>query len=131
MLHAVSQNVHTSSFYCVVHACTTPWKMHIKIYIIAHQLKYTHIYIYNWGFGLKDITTPLPLFMHYPQCIMYPCTTKFSKSSKRCGYSTLIASSCSQVASSGPYQVHWTFTSPMARSWSCLIFRSIMHTECT
>ena len=66
--------------------------------------------------------------MHCPQCSIY---TYIIKTSKICGYFACIASSCSQVASSGPYQVHWTFSIPMAHFLRCLIFRYNMQTGCT
>jgi hypothetical protein len=95
----------------------------------THQLKYIFIYI-TIGFGLGILQSP-PLIYALSSVHHVPYTTKFQKSSKRCGYSSHIASSCSQVASSGPYQVHWTFTIPMARFHSCLIFWSKMRTRYT
>jgi hypothetical protein len=94
----------------------------------THHLKYTYI-TFTIGFGRGILQSPTLIYalslVHH--ILIY---NKISKSSKRCGYSVRIASSCSQVASSGLYQVHWTFTIPMVRFWSFLIFLSKMHTGC-
>jgi hypothetical protein len=64
----------------------------------------TSLYVHlQLGVHPRGITFPSPLFMHYPQCIIYTCTRKIlQKYLKICGYSSRMASSCSQVASSGP-----------------------------
>jgi hypothetical protein len=91
----------------------------------------TFVFKFTIGFSLGILQSP-PLIYALPSVHYVHIYNKiFQKSSKRCGYSSRIASSCSQVVSLGPYQVHWTFTSHMDRLWSCLIFWSRMHTRCT
>jgi hypothetical protein len=68
----------------------------------AHQLKYTYI-TFTIGFDRGILQSPaliyaLSLVHHVP---IY--NKNFQNSSKRCRYSSHIASLCSQVASSGPY----------------------------
>jgi hypothetical protein len=87
-------------------------------------------YIYNWV-RPSGITIPSPYLCSIISALCTHMPQNFQKSSKRCGYFSRIASSCSQVASSGLYQVHWTFTIPMDRFRSCLIFQSRMRTGCT
>jgi hypothetical protein len=83
------------------------------------------------GLGLGVLQSPPLIFALSSVQLIYKTTARFPKSSKRCGYSARIASSCFHVASSGPYQVHWTFTSPIAQFRSYLLFQSSICTECT
>jgi hypothetical protein len=67
-------------------------------------------YMYNYkGFGLGTLHSPPSYLCTVINAFYTHVHTKFQKSSKRWEYSTCIGSSHSQVASSGPYQVHWTF----------------------
>jgi hypothetical protein len=85
--------------------------LHLQLVPMTH-----HLYVQlQMGFGLGTLHSPPPYLCIVLSALYTHVHTKFQKSSKRCGYSTHIASSCSQVASLGPYQVHWTFTSSMAR----------------
>jgi hypothetical protein len=80
-----------------------------KCYQIAHHLKYFFIYIYNWVHP-RDIKIPSPYLCTFLSASCTHIQQNFQKSSKRCGYSSCIASSCSQVASSrtilGPFDLY-------------------------
>jgi hypothetical protein len=131
LLCVVSWNVHTSSFYCTVHVCTIPWKVHTKNDIKQLTILSTFSFTFTIGFGLGVLQSPPLIYalssLHY----VHIYNQNFKKSSKICGHYACIESSCSQVASSRPYQVHWTFTSLMDRFQSCLIIRFRIHTERT
>ena len=63
------------------------------------------IHYLKWGFKTWGVTSPPPYF----GTILNAYTNRNQNSkiySKSCKYSSLMASSCSQVASSGPQQVH-------------------------
>jgi hypothetical protein len=83
------------------------------------------------GFRLWTLHSPPPYLCIVLSALYTHVHTKFQKYSKICRYSTCIASSRSQVASLGLYQVHWNFTSSMDQFRSCLIFRSNMKTNRT
>jgi hypothetical protein len=98
---------------------------------LAHQpIKHNHNSFQNLvysGLALGTLQFPSPYFCTVLSAI-YIVSASLSKFSKRCGYSARITSSCSHVVSSRPYQVHWTFTSSIARFQGCLLFLSNMHT---
>jgi hypothetical protein len=127
--------VNTSSCTTLMHATPKPGVNGSPTYMYITFTLGTNdspAYMYNYkGLWIRDITIPSPLFMHCPQCIIYTCTYKISNIIKNmrilCSHSILAL----QVASSGPYQVHWTFTNSMTRFQSCLIFRSNMKTDRT
>jgi hypothetical protein len=74
--------VHTTSFYCAVHACTMPWKVHYKM--MSKQITSLSTLILHLQLGsVEGYYNPLPLFMHCPQCIIHPYTIEFSKIFKK------------------------------------------------
>jgi hypothetical protein len=75
-------NVHTTSFYCIVHVRTMPWKVHYKM--MSKQLTNLSTLTLHLQLGSAEgYYNPLPLFMHCPQCIIHPYTTEFSKIFKK------------------------------------------------
>jgi hypothetical protein len=97
------------SFFRKQSSCTTQVleKPNEHLVLMAHQPKCTFTFSSTIGVWIRGITFPSPLFMHCPLVhYIHMYIQKFQKSSKICGYSARIASPCSQVASSGLYQVH-------------------------
>jgi hypothetical protein len=70
--------VHITSFYCAVHARTMPHDVHYQMR--SKQLTSLSIFILHLQLGsVEGYYNPLPLFMHYPQCIIHPYISEFSK----------------------------------------------------
>jgi hypothetical protein len=74
---------------CTLHPFTA-WYMHAPCHercitkMMSKQLTSLNILgLYLHLGSAEGYYNPLPLFMHCPQCIMYPCTTKFSKFFKK------------------------------------------------
>jgi hypothetical protein len=111
---------------CVHYAMKCAYKMISNNSPVLSTFSFT----FTIGFGRGILQTP-PLIYALSSMHHVHIYKKSQKSSKRCGYFSLIASSCSQVVSLGPYNVHWTFTSPMAQFRSCLVFQSRMCIGCT
>jgi hypothetical protein len=59
-----------------------PWKMHYKM-MSKHLTKLRILTLHLQLGSAKGYYNPLPLFMHYPQCIIHPYTTEFSKIFKK------------------------------------------------
>jgi hypothetical protein len=59
-----------------------PWKMHYKM-MSKHLTKLSTLTLHLKLGSAKGYYNPLPLFMHYPQCIIHPYTTEFSKIFKK------------------------------------------------
>jgi hypothetical protein len=100
------------------------WLTNLYVHLHLHLVPMAHhpICTITNGVRIGDITFPSPLFMHCPQCIIYKCIYKTSKIFKNMRILSHIASSHSQVAFLGPYEVHWSLTSSMTLFQSCLIF---------
>jgi hypothetical protein len=120
-------------FIILVHSTCAHYTMEGAYKIDIKQLTNLSTFAFTFTIGVqpRGITIPSPYLCTYHSALCTHIQPKFQKSSKICGYSARIASSCSQVVSSGPYQVHWTFTRSMDGFWSCLIFRSRIRTGCT
>jgi hypothetical protein len=74
--------VHITSFYCTVHAQTMPHDVHY--HMRSKQLTSLSIFILHLQLGsVEGYYNPIPLFMHYPQCIIHPYISDFSKIFKK------------------------------------------------
>ena len=70
--------MHITSFYCAVHAHTMPHDVHYQMR--SKQLTILSIFILHLQLGsVEGYYNPLPLFMHFPQCIIHPYISDFSK----------------------------------------------------
>jgi hypothetical protein len=70
--------VHTTSFYCAVHARTIPHGVHYQM--MSKKLTNLSTFILHLQLGSTEgYYNPLPLFMQCPQCIIHPYTIEFSK----------------------------------------------------
>jgi hypothetical protein len=84
-------------------------------------------YMYNYkGFWIGSITIPSPLFMHFPQCIIYTCTYTISNIIKNmrilCSHSILVLPGCIfRIVPSllDLYQLHNSISELLGFSFQC------------